>query len=138
MAHFRDMKSASEIEQRAAAVVVGQRLKAARESKGLSIGELAQIAGVSHESIRGYERGDRWPQLDSLLKIAATLRISIESLLPPDYTETFRGLGLVVLEGKVEALRRGLLSNAPSSSASNSGEKASYLKRENSIDRIAA
>ena len=63
------------------AQAVGQRIKAAREAKGLTQEGLAALAGLSPTHISVIERGVKIPNLDSFVAIANTLGVSADSLL---------------------------------------------------------
>lgn len=49
---------------------IGQRLKAERRRLGLSQGDFATSGGIRRSTLYQYERGDRRPSLDFLLKTA--------------------------------------------------------------------
>lgn len=59
----------------------GDRLKALREKAVLSVAALAEAAGVSRESVRLYEVGERRPTWDAVQALAAALNVP---------TDTFR------------------------------------------------
>jgi transcriptional regulator with XRE-family HTH domain len=52
------------------AAIIGRHLRAARRTSGLSKNKLSHMAGVTLRSYIPWERGDRLPRLDSLIKIA--------------------------------------------------------------------
>lgn len=62
-------------------VEFGERLKKAREEKGLSQQALAEQLYVTRQSISRWERGDRYPDLVTTKRIARILGLSIDSLL---------------------------------------------------------
>ncbi len=51
-------------------------LRKARRDAGISMHAVAELSGLSYETIRGYENGRRSPTRDSLLKVLATLRLT--------------------------------------------------------------
>ena len=59
----------------------GERLRILRESRGISMNELAQRSSVSRGTIANIEKGAHSPSLKNLEKIAATLGVSVFSLL---------------------------------------------------------
>ncbi len=59
----------------------GSPLARLRMERGLTQGQLAELAGVPHQHISRWERGERNPGTKSLLKLAAALKCSLEDLL---------------------------------------------------------
>lgn len=59
----------------------GERLKALRLSKGLSLRELADICETSKSAIHMYEAGKRNPKLEMLEAFADTFNVDIDYLL---------------------------------------------------------
>lgn len=57
------------------------RLKQARESKGLTIKEVAEDVGVSADLIGKYERGERNPKIETSIKLADYYSVPIEYLV---------------------------------------------------------
>jgi transcriptional regulator with XRE-family HTH domain len=55
-------------------------LRAKRKEKKISREELAQIIGVSFNSIRFYEEGTRKPSIHTLEKLAIALKIKMDNL----------------------------------------------------------
>ena len=64
-------------------MTVGQRIKAAREKKGLTQRYVAQESGVNVALLQLYEYGKRNPKDDQLKKIADAIGVPPESLRPP-------------------------------------------------------
>src|SRR6266511_2022390 len=58
-----------------------ERLKAFREMRGLTQGELGAKAGMAAASISHFETGQRVPSLDSVVKLADALEVSVDALL---------------------------------------------------------
>jgi transcriptional regulator with XRE-family HTH domain len=59
----------------------GPRLKQLREDRGLSAAELARRAEVERIQINRYERGLTLPALDSVVRLAKVLRVTLDELL---------------------------------------------------------
>jgi transcriptional regulator with XRE-family HTH domain len=62
--------------------MIGQRLRAIREQRQLSQGELARAAGVSQGLIWQIEANRKNPGIQTLLRLAEALSVSPEQLLP--------------------------------------------------------
>jgi len=60
---------------------IGMRIRDEREKLGLSREKFAEIVGLSSYYIGQIERGDRNMSLDSLVKIASALNLSIDYLI---------------------------------------------------------
>lgn len=60
---------------------VGQRIKEAREAKGLTQEELAAMVDLSPTHISVIERGQKAARLDTFVEIANALDVSADSLL---------------------------------------------------------
>ena len=63
------------------AQIVGQRIKAAREARGLTQEALAAMVDLSPTHISVIERGLKTPNLDSFVAIANALGVSADALL---------------------------------------------------------
>ncbi|MCL5883315.1 MAG: helix-turn-helix domain-containing protein [Actinobacteria bacterium] len=61
--------------------LVGSRLRAIREQRGLSQEQLSKRCGIAQESLSRIETGRRDPRTDTLRKIAAGLGITLHDLL---------------------------------------------------------
>ena len=59
---------------------LGQRVRALREDRGLTLRELAARAGIDATTLSGIERGGN-PQLSSLVGLASALRLPSVELL---------------------------------------------------------
>ncbi|OUO92594.1 LexA family transcriptional regulator [Cloacibacillus sp. An23] len=59
---------------------IGERIRIYREAQKMSQEELGKIVGLSKNSIYLYEKGERIPQSDNLLKIATALQITPDML----------------------------------------------------------
>ncbi|WP_423189458.1 helix-turn-helix domain-containing protein [Alkalibacterium sp. f15] len=62
----------------------GARLKQIRQQKKWSQKDLSKRIGVSNVSISGYESGNRYPDTDTLSKLADVLEVSTDYLLGRD------------------------------------------------------
>ncbi|BCX49851.1 transcriptional regulator, XRE family protein [Haloferula helveola] len=67
-----------EADTRVAEIV--SRLKARRESLGMSLSRLSELAGMSHVGILQIESGERSPQLRTIIKLAAALDLKLAKL----------------------------------------------------------
>lgn len=56
---------------------LGIRIKAVRESRGLSIRDLAELAGINKSQIVRIESGQSDPHYTTLLRIARALEVSV-------------------------------------------------------------
>lgn len=61
--------------------MLGKRLKMLRESNNLTQIELGKILGVGNVTLSQYEKGDRNPDYDTLLRIADYFNVSTDYLL---------------------------------------------------------
>lgn len=61
--------------------IFGEKLRNAREKKGLKQSQMARFLSVSPTSYTNYEKGEREPSLKNLIKISELLDVSIDSLL---------------------------------------------------------
>lgn len=60
---------------------IGSTIKYLRKKSGLKQSELAEKAGISRVSIGNYERGDRIPNAEILLKISEALDVTVAQLM---------------------------------------------------------
>jgi len=83
---------------------ISENLKAVRESRGLSLEQLADLTGVSKSMLRQIETGKSSPTISTIWKIANGLRVSFTSLLhrPPVQAEvkSFRDAPPLTSEGE--------------------------------------
>ena len=61
---------------------IGQNIKNARKSKGLSQKQLGELLGVSQAAIGQFENEKSTPKLETLEKIANALDVSVFELIP--------------------------------------------------------
>ncbi len=88
---------------RTEAPVVGSRIRALRDSLGLSLRDLAERSGVSAPMLSQVERGETSPTLAVAARIATGLDLSLSQLLRLDE----RGHVVVVRRGEGRRRRRG-------------------------------
>ena len=60
---------------------LANRIKELRDRKGISQEELAHRAGLSCTGMGFLETGKRWPRLDTLMKVAQGLNVTVDELL---------------------------------------------------------
>lgn len=70
------------------------RLRAARESRQLSQGALAERAGLQPSAVSHFETGTRKPSFDNLRRLADALRVSTDYLLGRTNAMTESGAGV--------------------------------------------
>ena len=66
---------------RSAPDIFPERLRAAREKRGLTQGELAERAGLQPSAISHFETGTRKPSFDNLRRLADALEATTDYLL---------------------------------------------------------
>ena len=57
-----------------------EKVKEARNELGLSQTQLGEAAGVSLRTILAYEKGEKYPRLATMLKLAKALKVSVKFL----------------------------------------------------------
>ena len=62
-------------------LALSKRIKQLRFERGISQEELAHRSGLSRTGMGFLETGKRWPRLDSLMKVADGLHITVDELL---------------------------------------------------------
>ena len=82
-------------------LTIGERIRQARNEKGLTQKQLGSISGTSEITIRQYELGKRQPRIEQLQRIADALNISAYDLIEnagdtfdPLLPASWRGMGL--------------------------------------------
>jgi transcriptional regulator with XRE-family HTH domain len=63
---------------------LGERLRAAREARGLTLDQLSTSVGVSKAHLSRLETGDRQPSVGILVEVAAALGTRVSALLGED------------------------------------------------------
>ena len=66
-------------------IVLGQRIRQAREAKGITQEWLAELCGLSAAHIGLVERAARIPSLDTIYKISCVLDVSVDYLLMREF-----------------------------------------------------
>ena len=61
-------------------MTLGEKIKTAREAKGLSQRKVAELLGVSQPAYREWEQGDSTPNWARMKSIARVLEISLDEL----------------------------------------------------------
>jgi transcriptional regulator with XRE-family HTH domain len=67
---------------------LGERLRAAREARGLTLDQLSASVGVSKAHLSRLESGDRHPSVGILVEVSAALGTPVSVLLGEDLTGT--------------------------------------------------
>ncbi|WP_158261109.1 MULTISPECIES: helix-turn-helix domain-containing protein [Pirellulaceae] len=63
------------------AQLIGERIREARKSAGLTQADLAKSLGIAHVQISYYERGEQWPNIQRLMQICKVLGTSPDRIL---------------------------------------------------------
>lgn len=63
-------------------MTVGQNIRELRLLRKLKQSDLSEMTGISRVTLGNYERGDRIPNTDAIVKIAKALMVSTSDLLP--------------------------------------------------------
>lgn len=61
---------------------IGERIRRARERRGLTQRQLAERTGYSQSTVAGWESGRRGCRLEALQRVARVLNLSIGELVP--------------------------------------------------------
>jgi transcriptional regulator with XRE-family HTH domain len=76
-------------------VAMGERITLLRKSQGITQAQLAELLGVSQQTVQAYEVGRRRIQVSALPLVARALSVSLEELLgeakPAGATRSKRG-----------------------------------------------
>jgi transcriptional regulator with XRE-family HTH domain len=65
---------------------LASNIKALRGRKNWSQADLAEKSGLSIVYLSDIERGNKWPYLDTLVKLAEAFKIEVYELLKPEST----------------------------------------------------
>lgn len=65
---------------------VGRKIREIRKAKGMSQTDVASKLNVTRQNISQYERGDRFPKISTLAKLATVLDVPVETLLSDNMT----------------------------------------------------
>jgi transcriptional regulator with XRE-family HTH domain len=68
--------------------VVGQRLRAARDDRGLTLAQLASLTGLTKAHLSRLESGERQASIGALLGLSNALRTKVSTLLGEDVDES--------------------------------------------------
>lgn len=72
---------------------IGRSLRVARIDRGLSLGELAEMAGLSKSILSRIERGDGNPSIETLWRISQALDVPLGTLLESNDQPRVRRIG---------------------------------------------
>lgn len=61
--------------------MIGENIKIARLTAGMTQKELAEKIGVPYQSVQRWEKGIYKPNMDNLIKLSATLEKTVEELV---------------------------------------------------------
>ena len=64
-------------------VKIGKKIREARKAKGLSQEDFAAEAGLGRTYMGRIERGEQNVSIQNLIRIAITLRVEVNELVPP-------------------------------------------------------
>ena len=90
--------------------VVGENIKRARESLGLSQNQLARKAGIAQPTLSAIEKQTKSPSIDTVILLAAALGKSVGQLVGEDAQNE---KGPVMLDGLDECLKQMLVDLSP-------------------------
>jgi len=65
---------------------LARNIKAFRSRRNWSQADLAEKTGLSIVYLSDIERGNKWPYLDTLVKLAESFKVEVYELLKPDNT----------------------------------------------------
>lgn len=82
-------------------MTIGERIKRARNSKGLTQKQLGEVSETSEITIRQYELGKRQPRIEPLTRIASALGTSLYELVGDDYFSSHSQKELSQMWGEV-------------------------------------
>lgn len=68
-------------------MTLGERIKSARRECGMTQKDLADKTGMTYQQISQYERNERQPKVETLIRISNALNKSLESFM--NYEEMF-------------------------------------------------
>lgn len=74
---------------------LAQNIKQFRETRNMSQADLAFDAGISIPFLSDIERGNKWPSLETIAKIAKALHIESFQLFSPDFQQTDENKALI-------------------------------------------
>jgi transcriptional regulator with XRE-family HTH domain len=64
--------------------VIGQRLRQAREERGLTLNQLSELSGLSKPHLSRLESGERQPSIAAILDLVGVLGVSVSTLFGED------------------------------------------------------
>lgn len=64
-----------------------EELQKARKNKNISQEELAEMLGVSRQSVSKWERSEGYPEVETLIAIAKNLHLSLDDLMHDELSQ---------------------------------------------------
>lgn len=86
--------------------VIGERLFKTRRARGFSQQNLGKKVGISKRMIAHYEGDNGVPPLDSLIKIAEALNVTVSYLLGESTQKTIKGEMCLKMRKQIEKLQK--------------------------------
>lgn len=124
-------------------MTVGENLYALRQKLGLTQKEFAEKVGVSQSAINYWENEKRQPRIEQLQKIATTLQICLDELLPTSLTQSYLSINPTLKESIHELAKTGLsvveqnLENKKTDNLINNYNKLNTLGKLEAQKRVA-
>lgn len=134
-------QSPEDFDRETAGSRIGRRIRAIRQEKGMSRGDLGEKVGLNANRIQQYENGARNPKFELRKKIAEALEVKVSALLDPQVAsyigamfaffemETFYDLRLKEVDGQM-CICFGESQNDINVSTMNKNLKAWYDRRK--------
>ncbi|MDR2482932.1 MAG: helix-turn-helix transcriptional regulator [Treponema sp.] len=106
------------MEGKAVRIILAGNIKLYRKRRNWSQADLAEKSGLSIVYLSDIERGNKWPYLDTLVKLAEALEIEVFELIKPQdalSTDTASILGqfsdetAAIVEKSLETMRKSIL-----------------------------
>ena len=91
---------------------LGQKLKAGRKMKGITLTELAEAVHRSPASLSKYENGEVNIAIDSLVEICTALNMDISELLPATYVDLIDRLYIYWYNGEEKRVKNAMIENS--------------------------
>jgi transcriptional regulator with XRE-family HTH domain len=111
---------------------LAKNIKAFRGHKNWSQADLAEKSGLSIVYLSDIERGNKWPYLDTLVKLADAFKVEIYELLKPEDTLPPAAADIIVkfTEDAVAILEKSLETAGRQASRSLIAMRNQYLKNK--------
>lgn len=85
-------------------MTIGENIKRIRKERGLTQDELGNLVNLSGVAIMRYEKGQREPRQDTLIKIAKALGVHLRDLVDTSMWEEFDEASMKLLSKRVQEL----------------------------------